>query len=77
MVRPGGVVGIMIEIGDDLRCVSRVEVLDKSHSDVVQFWSIRIIKLFYLEIFAHLFLFHYNSSFIAKGQGPSCNFSFA
>ena len=51
--RPGGV-------------VTREEVLDKIHSDFVQIWSIRIIKLFYLKIFAHLF--HYNSSFIVKGS---------
>jgi hypothetical protein len=75
--RPSGVVGIMIEIGNELRCAIREEVLDKSHSDFVQIWSRRIIKLFYMEIFAHLFLFHYYSSFISKGQGPSCNFSFA
>ena len=67
VVRPGGVVGIMIEIGNELRCVSREEVLEKSHSGFVQIWSIRIIKWFYLEIFAHLFLFHYNSLFIGKG----------
>ena len=53
--RPGGVVEIMIKIGNVLKCSSREEVLDKSHSDFIQIWSIRIIKLFYLEILAHLF----------------------
>jgi hypothetical protein len=33
--RPGGVVGIMIKIWNDLRCASREEVLDKRHSDFV------------------------------------------
>ena len=55
VVRPGGVVGIMIEIGNELRCVSR-EILEKSHSGFVQIWSKRIIKWFYLEICSFIFI---------------------